>query len=274
MMGWIAGLYLSDYLDRKLDKIQKPHRPIPSGKIKPKEAILVGLLFVVGGFFLSVLISPRLSIIIIVTAILVFTYSSFSKSRGFIGNLNRGFVIVAAYFFGVFSTIQNIDLIPSYIWLLSFVFLIHDTNSNLIGALRDMEGDKKGGYNTIPVRYGVKKSIYISSVLTLIWFPLAIYIPFHYKFLKNEFYLIMILDLFIIILLYINLIGSIKKYSREKALKFHKFFVIERVVLASAFIFGIVNIYLATTIFLSALVLTAIFQYHLRRRYEFAEVSK
>ena len=26
MMGWIAGLYLSDYLDRELDRIQKPHR--------------------------------------------------------------------------------------------------------------------------------------------------------------------------------------------------------------------------------------------------------
>ncbi|MCK5259025.1 MAG: hypothetical protein KAJ69_05835, partial [Thermoplasmatales archaeon] len=27
MMGWTAGLYLSDYLDKKLDSIQKPHRP-------------------------------------------------------------------------------------------------------------------------------------------------------------------------------------------------------------------------------------------------------
>ena len=30
MMGWIAGLYLADFLDRKLDTIEKPHRPIPS----------------------------------------------------------------------------------------------------------------------------------------------------------------------------------------------------------------------------------------------------
>ena len=38
MMGWTAALYLSDFLDRKLDLIQKPHRPIPSGRIKPYEA--------------------------------------------------------------------------------------------------------------------------------------------------------------------------------------------------------------------------------------------
>ncbi|HMA83299.1 MAG TPA: UbiA family prenyltransferase, partial [Candidatus Thermoplasmatota archaeon] len=42
IMGWISGLYLSDFLDRKLDKIEKPHRPIPSGRIKPYEAIIVG----------------------------------------------------------------------------------------------------------------------------------------------------------------------------------------------------------------------------------------
>jgi len=28
MMGWTAGLYLTDFFDRKLDLIQKPHRPI------------------------------------------------------------------------------------------------------------------------------------------------------------------------------------------------------------------------------------------------------
>jgi len=57
IMGWIAGLYLSDYLDRKLDSIQKPHRPIPSGRIKPKEAIIVGACFAFAGFFLTFLLS-------------------------------------------------------------------------------------------------------------------------------------------------------------------------------------------------------------------------
>jgi len=274
MMGWIAGLYLSDYLDRKLDSIQKPHRPIPSGRIKPKEALFIGALFATGGLFLSILISPKHPIIILVVALLVFAYSRISKSRGILGNLNRGFVIVAAYFFGVFSMTPYIHLIPLHIWLLSFVFLIHDTNSNLIGALRDIEGDKKGGYRTIPVKYGFRNSIYISSVLTFIWFTLAIFIPFHFQFLKTDFYLIMIVDLSIIILLNIYLFGSINNYSREKALKFHKFFVIERITLASSFIFGIVNIYIATAIFLSALLLTAISQHLLRRRYEFVEVSK
>jgi len=271
MMGWTAGLYLSDFLDRKLDAIQKPHRPIPSGRIKPKEALAIGAIFAIAGLLLSFLLSLNNIILVFVVGLLVLTYAKFSKSRGITGNLNRGFVTVAAYFFGIFSTGQSIHSIPIYIWLLSLVFLFHDTNSNLVGAIRDMGGDKAGGYITIPVKYGLKKSILISLVLTIVWLSLALFLPYYFKFLKIEFYLVMIIGVLILIILYIYLFKSITKYSREKALKFHEFFVIERVTLASAFIFGIVNIHIAASIYLVALLVTSVSQYLLRKRYEFVE---
>jgi geranylgeranylglycerol-phosphate geranylgeranyltransferase len=271
MMGWIAGLYLSDFLDRKLDAIQKPHRPIPSGRIKPKEALAFGALFALAGFILSFLLSSYNIILVFVVAALVFAYAKLSKSRGLTGNLNRGIVTVVAYFFGVFSTNQTLESIPLYIWLLSIVFLFHDTNSNLIGAIRDMEGDKKGGYETFPVKYGIKNSIIISLLLTIIWFSLALFLPYYYKFLKIEFYFIMIIDLSILISLYFYLLRAMNKYSRDKGLKFHEFFILERITLASAFIFGVIDIYIAAIIFLVAILITSISQYLLRKRYEFVE---
>jgi 4-hydroxybenzoate polyprenyltransferase/geranylgeranylglycerol-phosphate geranylgeranyltransferase len=271
MMGWTAALYLSDFLDRKLDLIQKPHRPIPSGRIKPYEAITIGAIFAITGFILSFLLTINNVILVFVVAGLVFSYTKISKSRGLAGNVNRGIVTVAAYLFGVFSIGGQIQSLPIYIWILAFVFLFHDTNSNLVGAIRDMEGDKKGGYITIPVKYGIKKSVIISFILTIIWLSIALYIPYHYKFLKIEFYFLMILDLLILISLYIYLIRAIKKYSRQKALRFHEFFVIERITLASAFIFGIANVYIAAIIFICAIIITSLSQYLLRKRYEFVE---
>jgi 4-hydroxybenzoate polyprenyltransferase/geranylgeranylglycerol-phosphate geranylgeranyltransferase len=271
MMGWIAGLYLSDYLDRKLDSIQKPHRPIPSGKIKPNEALAAGAIFAITGFILSFFLTINNVIMVFVVAALVFAYTKLSKSRGILGNVNRGFVTVAAYLFGVFSINLSVQSIPIYIWVLALVFLFHDTNSNLVGAIRDMEGDKRGGYKTIPVKYGIKVSIFISLVLTIIWLSLALFLPFYYKFLKMEFYLMMILDILILISLYIYLFMAIKKYSREKALKFHEFFVIERITLASALIFGVADVYIAVIIFVCAILVTGISQYLLRKRYEFVE---
>ena len=273
MMGWTAGLYLSDYLDRKLDAIQKPHRPIPSGRIKPVEALAIGAIFAITGFILSFLLGYYNVILVFVVAGLVFSYAKISKSRGMAGNLNRGIVTFAAYFFGVFSINQPISSIPFYIWVLGIVFLFHDTNSNLVGAIRDMEGDKKGGYKTIPVRYGIKKSILISMILTFIWLSLSLYLPYYYKFLKIEFYYIMILDILILIALYVYLFKSIKTYTRRKALRFHEFFVVERITLASAFIFGIANIYIAIIVYLIALIITVTSQILLRKKYEFEENS-
>jgi len=271
MMGWTAGLYLSDYLDRELDKIQKPHRPIPSGRIKPNEALIIGGTFAVTGFILSFFLSYYNIILVFIVALLVFLYAKISKSHGIIGNINRGLVTIAAYFFGVFSINQPIQSFPQYIWLLAIVFLFHDTNSNLVGAIRDMEGDRLGGYKTIPVKYGLKISILISLILTIIWLSLTLYIPFYYRFLKNEneFYYVMIIDILILLALYLYLFKSIRKYTRQKALKFHEFFVIERITLASAFIFGIANIYIAIVVYLTALLITVITQYLLRKRYEF-----
>lgn len=269
MMGWTAALYLSDFLDRELDSIQKPHRPIPSGRIKPYEALTIGAVFAITGFFLSFLLTSKNIILVFIVAALVFMYTKISKSRGLMGNINRGIVTVAAYLFGVFSIDISIQSIPVYIWILALIFLFHDTNSNLVGAIRDMEGDKKGGYITIPVKYGIKISIFISLILTIIWLFLALYLPYNYKFLKIEFYYVMVLDLIILASLYLYLFRAIKRYSREKALRFHEFFVIERITLASAFIFGIAETYIAAIIFVCAIFVTGLSQYLLRKRYEF-----
>ena len=269
MLGWIAGLYLSDYLDRNLDSIQKPHRPIPSGRIKPKEAIVVGAIFALVGFFLTFFLTFYNIILVFVVAVLVFFYTSVSKSRGFSGNVNRGLVTMAAYFFGIFATGAPLASLPPYVWLLSIVFLVHDTNSNLVGAIRDIEGDKKGSYRTIPVKYGVKISIYVSLLLTAAWLPLSLIIAFYYHFLATIYYLIMIIDIAILFFLYLYLFRSISTYSREKGLRFHEFFIIERITLASAFIFGIANFSTAILIYLIALIITTGSQYLLRRRYEF-----
>jgi geranylgeranylglycerol-phosphate geranylgeranyltransferase len=269
MMGWAAGLYLSDYLDRDLDAIEKPHRPIPSGRIHPKEALVIGAILAFSGLFLSYILSIWNFILVFIVAFLVFSYAKISKSRGIVGNINRGLITVAAYIFGISTTGNAPQSFPLYVWLLSLVFLLHDTNSNLVGAIRDMKGDKAGGYLTIPVRYGLKISIALSLLLTGGWLFLALFLPFYYQFLSQRFYGLMILDIAVLIAFYLYLFRSVKDYTREKALHFHEFFVIERVILASAFILGIANLVLGITIFLLALAVTAYSQFSLRKQYEF-----
>mgnify|MGYP006281499843 CR=1 FL=1 len=271
IIGWIAGLYLSDFLDRKLDKIEKPHRPIPSGRIKPYEAIFIGIAYAAIGGLFSLYLGLKTFFLVFIVALLVFTYAYITKSHGILGNLNRGSITVVAYFYGIFSTNIPINDIPTYIFLLSFVFLLHDTNSNLVGAIRDIEGDKKANYKTIPVKFGIKKSIFLSMLLSISWLSLLLSLIYYFDFLSIHFYYMMFLDILILISFYIYFFHSRKNYSRDKALRYHEFFVIERITLASALLFGKIDFFYAIVIYAAALSITVFSQYSLRKRYEFVE---
>ena len=275
MMGWIAGLYLSDYLDKNLDSIEKPHRPIPSGRIKPKEALIVGAIFAATGFSLSFLLNFYNIILVFIVAILVFLYAKISKSQGILGNINRGFIIAAAYIFGVFSIGSNLQSIPIYVWLLSIIFFIHDANSNLVGTIRDVEGDKKGGYETIPVKYGIINSIYISFILTIIYVSLTAFLIYYYNFLMFPIRFLLLFSLVIVILfiLFMTLLKLKDTISRKQALHAHEFIIAERITFASAFIIGIISsILYSTVIFIVSITVTLTTQYLIRKRYEFEEI--
>jgi 4-hydroxybenzoate polyprenyltransferase/geranylgeranylglycerol-phosphate geranylgeranyltransferase len=268
LMGWIASLYASDYLDKELDAISKKHRPIPSGRISPREALLSGTLFALIGFLLSFLLTIYNVFLAGMVAILVLSYTKIFKSRGIFGNINRGFITISAFFFGVFSIDQSFSELPFYLFLLAFVFLLHDTNSNMIGAIRDMEGDKKGGYATFPVKHGIKKSMFLSLILTVSWFVLLLIIPLYYDFLSSWFFVVMILDVGILFIFYYYLVKTFENHSRKIALRYHEFFIIERITLASALLFGVLDVLLAFSIFVVSMVVTLISQHVLRGRYE------
>jgi 4-hydroxybenzoate polyprenyltransferase/geranylgeranylglycerol-phosphate geranylgeranyltransferase len=271
IIGWIAGLCLSDYFDRQLDKIQKAHRPIPSGRIKSYEVLLIGAFFALSGLILSSLLGIYNVCISLLAASFVLLYARFSKSRGILGNINRGLITGTAFFFGVVSINNSLNLIPIYVWFISLIFIIHDINSNLIGAIRDVEGDKRGGYSTFPVKYGIRMSISMSLFLTIIWTSLAIAIPFYFNFLNTLYYFILALVFIIILLLYFFLFKSLYVLNRKKALRAHEFFVVERITLASAFIFGTSTVVNASIILIIAITITLLMQYLLRGRYEFGK---
>jgi 4-hydroxybenzoate polyprenyltransferase/geranylgeranylglycerol-phosphate geranylgeranyltransferase len=274
MMGWIAGLYLTDFFDRKLDYIQKPHRPIPSGRIHKNEALTIGGIFAIIGFLLSFLLGFYNVLLVFPVAILVFTYGKYTKSQGILGNINRGIVIIAAYFFGVFSTGQHLNSYPLYIWFLSILFFVHDTNSNIIGAIRDMWGDKKGGYSTIPVKYGIKKSMCISLLLSIIYIIMIIALTYYFNFLRfpYRFYILFSIAVSILCIMYILIFSSKKEIDRKKALVAHEFFIAERITLASAFIAGMIyQIIFSLILYIMSLIISLIAQLYLRKSYEFME---
>ena len=271
IMGWIAGLYLADYYDRTLDAIQKPYRPIPSGRISPREALVIGAVYAGIGLGLTLLFLPLINIaLILVAGGLVLCYAKCTKARGLLGNFNRGAMTVITYLFGIFS-LSSYSSIPLSLWMLSFVFFFHDTNSNIIGAIRDVQGDKTGGYATTPVLYGIRHTLLISVILSFLYLVLTAWLITVYALVVYQLYFSILFSAGILILcvMYLILFTSTQTLTRKQSLSAHELFVAERIIFASAFIIGIsTNHVLSFSICIFSLVVTLLSQHLLRERYE------
>ncbi len=270
ILGWIAGLYLADYFDKTLDAIQKPHRPIPSGRISSREALIVGAAYAIIGLGLTFLL-PLINIVLVfIAGTLVLCYAKYTKAKGLLGNFNRGAMTVMTYLFGVFS-IDTTSAIPVSLLMLSLVFFFHDTNSNIIGAIRDVHGDKAGGYATTPVKYGIRLTLIISVTLTIMYLLLTAGIISFFPLVLYPTYFLLLFSIGILILcvMYLILFTSINTLTRKQSLYAHELFVAERILFSSAFIVGIASYYmLSFSLCIVSLVITLLSQHLLRERYE------
>jgi 4-hydroxybenzoate polyprenyltransferase len=87
---YAGGVVLNDVFDRSLDAIERPERPIPSGKISPVTAgsigaglLATGILFAAGGGATAALVAAGITLAVVV-------YDKWGKHHVFLGPINMG----------------------------------------------------------------------------------------------------------------------------------------------------------------------------------------
>jgi hypothetical protein len=85
-----GGVVFNDIFDAHLDAIERPERPIPSGKVSIKNATLLGIFLIVIGLSSAYLVNRNSFFIAIIIAILALVYDKFGKHHVFLGPLNMG----------------------------------------------------------------------------------------------------------------------------------------------------------------------------------------
>lgn len=93
-------LVMNDFFDVETDKINAPHRPIPSGLVSPTEAFCFSLFLLLAGLLASLLINLNVFLISIVLAIVGFLYNSYFKKSGLPGNLMVSFSVGMTFIYG------------------------------------------------------------------------------------------------------------------------------------------------------------------------------
>jgi geranylgeranylglycerol-phosphate geranylgeranyltransferase len=163
---------LNDIFDINIDAINRPDRPIPSGAIKKKQAILYAILLMSFGIILSIplgLATPN-PILIPIFAVFFsgfgFLYNWKGKQSGFLGNIMVGIAFSSGIPFGAFL-IATISEIPLYLWffILTAIFLL--ISRELVKGMEDIEGDSKFGQKTVVIKHGFEFTAYISAFFSI-----------------------------------------------------------------------------------------------------------
>jgi len=84
---FLAGMSLNDYFDKKIDKKERPERPIPSGKVSPKNALSIGIIFLIIANIFSIFVGLDAVLVTITMSVLIFSYDFKTKNFPIIGIL-------------------------------------------------------------------------------------------------------------------------------------------------------------------------------------------
>ena len=166
-----AGNVINDYFDYNIDLVNKPERPIPSGRISLKNgrnyAYFLFLAGTICGFLISYLTNNWIPFIIVLIAdAILYLYAYKLKATPLIGNLAVGFMTGFGFVFGGF-TLNNPTIITTSIFLGFFAFVM-TTAREIIKDIEDVEGDRKDGARTLPILIGKKTPSILATILIII----------------------------------------------------------------------------------------------------------
>jgi 4-hydroxybenzoate polyprenyltransferase len=74
-----AGMVWNDYFDQEQDRRERPFRPLPSGRVAPRQAALLGAGLLVAGVLLSLLAGRTSLVIAICLAVTILAYDGWLK---------------------------------------------------------------------------------------------------------------------------------------------------------------------------------------------------
>lgn len=193
-----GGNVINDYFDYKIDLINRPDRPIPSGRITLEKgktyAYFLFLCGIITGLLISYIETNLIpSIIVIFPVVLLYLYAYKLKSTILIGNLIVGFLtclcfIFGGYVIGIETKTTYIINISYYLGLFAFIMT---SAREITKDMEDIKGDLLENVKTFPIVYGTKISSILVSILIIIDSSLS---PILYFFkIFNIIYLIIVL---------------------------------------------------------------------------------
>ena len=188
---------LNQIYDLEIDRVNKPRRPLPSGRVAIHDAWMLTIITYIAALILAWFVMPggrhECFWIVVIAVICTFVYSMpplRTKRRGIWANVTiaipRGLLLKVA---GWSSVKTIIGFEPWYIGSIFGLFLLGATTTK---DFADIEGDRRGGCRTLPIQYGVTRAAWLISPSFVVPF-MMINVGAAFNILTGNFWLLQLL---------------------------------------------------------------------------------
>ena len=174
-----ASNALNQICDLTNDRINKPHRPLPSGELTMRQAWVFTAAAYILALAMVAVVNRETFAIYVIAALATVAYSAppVRLKRHPVGSnliiaLVRGCLLKVAGWAAVATVLASIE--PWYIGSIYLVFLLGATTTK---DFADIEGDRAAGCITLPVKYGAiwsARAITPSFILPWLMLPLGL----------------------------------------------------------------------------------------------------
>jgi len=211
-----GGMVINDYFDYKADKINKPKRTLPSGKISKKTALTYSLILFFIGNFLVIFLNFQMLAFALFNTLLLITYSWKLKKIVLLGNIVVSWLSASIFLFASLLS-GSITATILILFLMSFSSTM---GREITKAIEDVKGDKKIKARTLPIVAGKNFAAWI-AVFFILFAVFFSPIPYIYNLLNVEyFYLVIVVDILFLYSCFAILISPAKSQKMMKVAMF------------------------------------------------------
>jgi geranylgeranylglycerol-phosphate geranylgeranyltransferase len=198
-----AGFLINDICDVAIDRINRPDRPLPAGRVSVRFAWGLYISYNVLGILLALAVSPVLTLVTAITIAALFLYSYWLKRKLIIGHL-----IIASLgaFCLPYGGLAVGSLMPTA-YTMPVVFCAFFARE-ILKTVPDVEGDRLNKVVSIPMRFGSLFAVRFSQVIMLICAAALLTVKVFWPL--NTWYLVMIIAL-IWPMLFVAIFGAMKR---------------------------------------------------------------
>jgi len=184
VLGFFTGFFVcaysmsvNDVYDLEVDRVNRPDRPIPSGRISVRQASTLSLTMLVVGLACALISFVPLAVVMAVAyAFLSWLYNAKAKRTGLPGNLIVASSLAIPFIYG--GAVSGGSIGGSLLLMMALTAFFSGVGREVVKSMADVEGDAKREVNSIARTRGlgfasrVGALFFLLAVLTS-WVPLV-----------------------------------------------------------------------------------------------------